>query len=532
MTLGIAAKALIWIAALILALLRPTFAAPFFRALETQARRFARHRLAACLALCLLVLVARAALLPVWRIPRPTIFDEFSYILGAATFAHGRLTNPTHPLWEFFDSAYVLQHPTYASKYPPGQALFMAGGQSIFGDPWFGVWLSCGIMAAALLWALQGWMPPGWALFGGMLALPLTIDSYWMNFAAIGGALVLGGYARLIRLGQVWHALTIGLGIALLANTRPYEGLLFSIPVAIAVLLSRPQWTAFALLAVALIPASAATTYYNRAVTGHALTMPYTEYARQCAKIPLFNIQPLQPVQVHGALPLHDLLENWEPQQWSRARSWHLIPDRLNDWKFVATTILGGIMTLLPLLLFFPNLWRDRRIRLPIWCIAATLAGSWIEVCYYQHYFAPAAAALLITSVQSFRHLRVWTPGGQVIGLFFSRTIPALVLGAVLLNRGYLIRRPQHVVVNSTRPEVIGLISNLIDRHVILVRYTGPRTPHEEWVYNSAVIDDQEVIWAHDLGEVENKRLLEYYKDRKIWLFRPDIDPNRLDPYP
>ena len=75
---------------------------------------------------------------------------------------------------------------------------------------------------------------------------------------------------------------------------------------------------------------------------------------------------------------------------------------------------------------------------------------------------------------------------------------------------------------------------SLIDqggKHVILVHYTGSQSPHEEWVYNSADIDAQDVIWANDLGKVENAALVEYYKDRKIWRLQPDIDPQWLDPY-
>ena len=171
-------------------------------------RRFARHRALTWLSFGLLVVLIRGALLLWWPIPKPVIFDEFSYILQADTFAHGRLTNPTHPLWRFFESAYVLQHPTYASKYPPAQSLAMAAGETLLGDPWFGVWLSCGAMAAALVWAIEGWLPPGWALLGGLLSLPLALDSYWMNsywggaVAAIGGALLLGGYARVVKRKQ------------------------------------------------------------------------------------------------------------------------------------------------------------------------------------------------------------------------------------------------------------------------------------------------------------------------------------------
>ena len=119
-------------------------------------RGFAQRKALVCISACLLVLAVRAALLPVWPVPRPSIYDEFSYLLQADTFVHGRLANKAHPRWQFFETVYVLQQPTYASKYPPGQALMMAAGQAVTGNAWAGVWLSCGLLAAALCWALQG----------------------------------------------------------------------------------------------------------------------------------------------------------------------------------------------------------------------------------------------------------------------------------------------------------------------------------------------------------------------------------------
>jgi len=456
--------------------------------------------------------------------------------------------------------------PSYASKYPPGHSFAMAIGSRLFGHPWFGVWLSCGALAAALLWALEGWVSPSWALFGTLLAIPLCSFSYWMNsymggsVAAIGGALVVGAYPRLTRRKRDSAAWVLAAGFVLLFFTRPYEGLCIAVPTLVLVLRARVSAWQWARIAFVGLAGAAALGYYNQRVTGSLFHLPYLEYQAQYQATPLFNVQsPAAPKQFRYEY-MRIVDEVWERTQWQNARRPRFLVDRPLQWVAAAAMFAGGTGSFLPLIairasvveqgavlnlynlvhIFFAGamvlapvavfawpLAKGWRTRFAFVLVAASIAGSFFASAFYQHYAAPAVAPILILVTGAYRLLRRTLLAGPMLAVL----IPVAAIGLSFLDGAPALLREPAVLRVALRSRIAGPLQEHPGRHLIIVRYNGVLRPIDEWVYNGADIDGAQVVWAHDLGPEQNRRLISYFHDRDVWLFQPNIDPERIEPY-
>jgi hypothetical protein len=532
-----------------LSLLATRSAENFFRRFEGGFTKFAERRTFAIWLLFFSVIIVRLAVLPRIPMPIPGIHDEFSYLLMGDTFAHGQLANPAHPMWMSFETFHVNWFPTYSSKYPPAQGLVLAIGY-LLGHPWIGVLLSNAAMAAAMLWMLQAWLPSRWAFLGGILvALKFGIASYWMNsywggaVAATGGALVLGALPRIVRGARPCDALLLGLGIALLANSRPYEGFLFCIPVVCwffwwlagkaksGVPMRARHRNVLLPLATVMVLTIAFMGYYNWRLTGHAALFPYALNARTYESAGLFLWDhPREPLDYNNE-QFEEFYSGWELENYNNSwrDAWKLTAEKLT--RSGSTYFWWGALLLLPGL---PFAFFDRKIRLPVAVLLIVTVGFFLVIWSMPHYAAPLTCVIVLLVVQAIRHLRTINVRGRPVGAALSHAAVVLLAVDVALGVVHGVCDPLRWACTGdpSRAAIVERLSHAPGKHLVIVRYPEGYNVHDDWVFNGAEIDSAKLVWARETNPQQNQKLLDYFKDRQIWLIEPEENNTELLPYP
>jgi hypothetical protein len=543
--------------------LSPRLAAAWFSRIEHGFARLAHRRRLAVLSIGIAAPLLRIALLPLFPIPLPFVHDDFSVLLMADTFAHGRLANPTPAMWTHFVTFHVIMKPTYVSMYFPGWGLLLAAGQVVFGDPWFAILCINALMCAAFVWMLQAWLPLNWALLGGCIAvLRLSLFSYWINtylgggpLLAFAGALILGALPRLSKTAQLRYGLLIAVGISILALTRPYEGLLLCIPVAAALIhwswkgKNRPDTGVLLLRAaipLALIFAALAWLgYYDYRAYGSPTTLPYTINRARYAVAPYFVWQHLRPVPHYRYDLMRRFYTLYEIKTYVSIHSFTGF--FLQSFaKVVQAVLFFGGFVLLPPLLMTRRVLLDRRVRFLVCCLLVLMAGSAIEIFIFVHYFAPFTVAFYALGLQAMRHLRLWKPEGKPVGITLARLCVSL---CVIMGCLRLAAVPLHLEQDkwpgletadswmgpghwgTQRAEVAARLNNLPGPQLAIIRYAPCHSPLDEWVYNRANIDASKIVWAREENPAADRALLSYYRNRTAWLVEPDTSPTAILPY-
>lgn len=541
-------------AAVLIAVFRPRWGRVFYGRFAADFREFARSRRRAILAAALFPMTARILMLPWFPPPKPVIHDEFSYLLQADTFAHGRVANPTPPFWQHFESEYVLLQPTYASQYEPAQGLVLAFGEVVMRHAWWGVWLSMGAMFGAICWALMFVMPNSWALAASIGAgLQFGIFGLWMNsyfggaVAATAGALVMGSIARMKdKTKQRGSAALCAFAVILLFASRPFEAILWT-GVALGVAEfrirrgTREGSLRFygrvlpAFLAVFLIGAGALA-WYNWRITGNALNPPYLEYQRIYG-----TPQPYwwgKPLHI-GSFNYPEIRDNYLNQlrlyddRYSVATAFESERKRLRDfWRF----FIGPFFT--PGLIFLGWILRDRRIRPWLWASLPFLIDKATYHTWFPAQNAPATVLIVMVAAQSWRHLHAAWRRRRIGAMMCNQLAAACMLCITLAGIGKAIEpilphQLRHIPpiweslypARRLRDDVTAILEKTPGKHLVFVKYSADHCFCEEWVFNGADIRSQRIVYARPYTPESDAALARYLDDHDVWVIEPDAQP-------
>ena len=138
-------------------------------------------------------------------------------------------------------------------------------------------------------------------------------------------------------------------------------------------------------------------------------------------------------------------------------------------------------------------------------------AGMVIQIFLIPHYLAPFTVVFYAIGLQAMRHLRVWKAEGRPVGLALVRmTFPLCLLLAVVR----LFSGPLHLNVSewpasnwswtwygpdrfgAERAQIESRLDHLPEKQLVIVDSGNKRNGLDQWVYNSADIDNSKVIWA------------------------------------
>ena len=312
-------------------------------------------------------------------------------------------------------------------------------------------------------------------------------------------------------------------GVAILANSRPYEGHALLHPRGHLVsLVARtkiaPRETPPANRAKILVPllhrpraaTAAFMAYYNWRLTGNALLMPHVLRTRTYHSSALFLWEHARPPLHYDNQQFEELYNGFERENYRH--TWSDVV-RVSHEKLIrlgSTFFWWGALLLLPGL---PFALRDKKMRLLVFTLALGALGVFAVTWSFPHYAAPFTCVIIALLIQSLRHLRTMrvspqfersmrttSPIGIVawpLGKWLAR---AAVLLLILDTATHVARRECDPLWwtckgDVSRQVIQDRLSQTPGKHLIVVRYDPENhNIHDEWVYNGAEIDTAKVL--------------------------------------
>jgi hypothetical protein len=475
--------------------------------------------------------------------PLPIYADEFSFIFQAETFLEGRLTNPTPEYWEHFETFFIVQKPYFVSKFPPGQALFLALGKLLFNNYIIGIWISFYLACLAVYFMLKQWTTNVWAFLGTLAVasngqfLNIWSNGYWGGaIAMMGGALLFGTIKAMVeRKTTVRDGIFVAIGVSLLAYSRPYEGLFCCFLLLIPIVKYR-LWQKISLnnfifklagpAVIVLFFTLGFLLHYNKVITGGYLSLPYNLYHSQYETARSFVFQKPHPEREY----LHADMESFHKNE---AKIFFQRKTVAGFFKgvfvkiFTYTRFYIRMAFLLPfvfLLFTRKNFWEKYALAIFVVLLFSNFLSTWEQ----HHYLAPVTGIGIFLVIAGLKKLlnSKFTYKQQYINTVVAMLLLSPILGFVSHYRNEKSKFTKYKV------DITNTLNQNSKKDLVFIRYndSSGKSTHS-WNYNNPNLEQNDVIWARDMGSEKNHQLMEYYNDRNIYFLIGDKFPYVLKEY-
>jgi hypothetical protein len=209
-----------------------------------------------------------------------------------------------------------------------------------------------------------------------------------------------------------------------------------------------------------------------------------------------------------------------------------------NFWRFFVGPFIS------PALFFLLYLRRDKRL----WPWLLASIPFIIDKATYHAWFAqqnaPATVLIVLVLLQCWRHMHA-AFRQRGVGVALTRYLTLAFCAVIVLgNLGRAVearlpdtRRVKRIALiweslypaRRLRDDVAAQLEKVPGRHLLFVKYGSDHCFCEEWVFNTADIKQQRIVYARPYTPDSDIGLAEYLGDHNIWVIEPDTRPVRLD---
>jgi len=344
-----------------------------------------------------------------------------------------------------------------------------------------------------------------------------------------------------MRRPSVRDSLLIGAGLAILANSRPFEGLLVSLSAGIFLFIhiinqrGQALWISIERIALPILVFLAVTItgmgFYNLRVTGNPFRMPYQIHEETYGMAPRFLWQKPSPEAAYRHKVIRDFHSTYELPLYTSQRSiWGFL---LEDVYLLSWGLLVLNTFLIPVIIVFRILllWtlRDSWARRALLIYLVLGLGLLTETFKWPHYAAPITGLNYYFVVNAMR-LAQWR--NRKIGQLVLWLTPLLAIAGLVVSLYGAIKKDNSSSWYEQRAQLLKRLKQEDGEHLVVVHYGPEHSFHNEWVYNEADIDYSKVVFARATDGKQDCELAEYFKSRRLWSLDADQSIAKLEPYP